>query len=64
VIVIIRQNGSVSLCAITEKTHWFGKNGFYTDFTVDRGGRLRKGRLSDYISRITREKTSSHRLYE
>lgn len=62
--VIIGQNGSVSLGQITEITHRFGKNGFYTDFTVDSGGRLGKGRLSDYIARITRDKTSSNRLYE
>lgn len=62
--VIVGENGSVTLGQITEITHRFGKNGFYTDFTVDSGGRLGKGRLSDYIARITRDKTSSNRLYE
>lgn len=62
--VIIGEKGSVTLGQITEITHRFGKNGFYTDFTVDSGGRLGKGRLSDYIARITRDKTSSNRLYE
>ncbi len=62
--VIIGENGTTSLGQITEITHRFGKNGFYTDFTVDSGGRLGKGRLSDYIARLTRDKTSSNRLYE
>lgn len=62
--VIIGTKGSVNLGLITEITHRFGKNGFYTDFTVDSGGRLGKGRLSDYIGKITKDKTSSSRIYE
>ena len=62
--VIIDSDGSTSLGLITEITHRFGKEGFYTDFTVDSGGKLGKGRLSDYISRITKDRTSSSRVYE
>ncbi len=62
--VVVSSSGSVSLGLITEITHRFGKDGFYTDFTVDSGGILGKGRLSDYIGKITRGKTSSSRVYE
>ena len=62
--VIVGDNGSNTLGLITEITHRFGKDGFYTDFTVDSGGRLGKGRLSDYIGKITKDKTSSSRIYE
>jgi hypothetical protein len=62
--VIVSSGGAVSLGLITEITHKFGKEGFYTDFTVDSGGILGKGRLGDYISRITKDKTSSSRVYE
>lgn len=61
---IISDTGKVNLGLITEITHRFGKPGFYTDFSVDSGGRLGKGRLSDYISRITEDKASSNRIYE
>lgn len=50
--VIVDADGSQSLGLITEITHNFGKSGFYTDFTVDSGGKIGKGRLSDYISQI------------
>jgi hypothetical protein len=62
--VIVSSKGSIRLGLITEITHRFGKDGFYTDFTVDSGGRLGKGRLSDYIGKITKDKTSSSRVYE
>ena len=61
---IVNSEGSTSLGLITEITHRFGKEGFYTDFTVDSGGKLGKGRLSDYISRITKDRSSSSRVYE
>jgi len=61
---IIGDNGLTNLGLITEITHRFGKGGFYTDFVVDSGGRLGKGRLSDYIGKITKDKTSSSRIYE
>jgi hypothetical protein len=62
--IIIGGKGFSNLGLITEITHRFGKEGFYTDFTVDSGGRLGKGRLSDFIGKITKDKTSSSRIYE
>ena len=62
--MIVNSEGSTSLGLITEITHRFGKDGFYTDFTVDSGGKLGKGRLSDYIGRITKDRSSSSRVYE
>ncbi len=56
---IIEKNGSKSLGLITEVTHNFGKNGYNTEFSVDSGGKLGTGRLTDYISMITREKGGS-----
>lgn len=50
--VIVDANGGQSLGLITEITHQFGKGGYYTNFTVDSGGTLGKGRLSDFISKI------------
>lgn len=49
---IIDEDGSTNLGLITEITHSFGKQGFTTSFTVDSGGRLGKGRLTDYINMI------------
>lgn len=51
---IIADDGTTNLGLITEITHSFGKNGFYTNFTVDSGGRLGRGRLSDFISLISK----------
>lgn len=50
--IIIDSKGSKSLGIITEVAHRFGKSGFYTDFTVDSGGTIGRGRLSDYINKI------------
>jgi hypothetical protein len=47
---------STDLGIITEITHNFGKNGFTTNFTVDSGGRLGRGRLSDYIRVINNQR--------
>jgi hypothetical protein len=62
--VIIDEKGSKSLGLITEITHVFGKSGYYTNFTVDSGGRLGKGRLTDYIGQITKDKSSGSIGYE
>lgn len=51
--VIIDENGYTSLGLITEIEHKFGKQGFYTNFSVDSGGRLGKGRITDFIKQIT-----------
>lgn len=44
--------GSKLLGVITSITHRFGKSGYYTEFTVDSGGRIGQTMLSDYIQRI------------
>lgn len=62
--VIINKNGSEELGLVTEINHRFGKFGFYTDFTVDSGGSIGKGRLVDYINQITKERKTSSRTYE
>lgn len=49
---IVEENNTNNLGVITEITHSFGKNGFYTNITVDSGGRIGKGLLSDYIKKI------------
>lgn len=51
---IIADDGATNLGLITEITHSFGESGFYTNFTVDSGGRLGRGRLSDFISLISK----------
>lgn len=62
--VIVNDAGMKTLGLITEITHNFGKSGYYTRFTVDSGGRLGKGRLSEYINRITRDKKTGSIEYE
>lgn len=62
--VIVNPNGNKTLGLITEITHRFGKNGFITNFTVDSGGVLGKGKLGDYISQITKQRTSGKIGYE
>jgi len=50
---IVNDDGGTSLGLITEINHNAGKSGFYTSFTVDSGGKLNRGRLSDYLNVIT-----------
>ncbi len=61
---IVDENGEENLGLITEVTHSFGKSGFVTDFTVDSGGVLGKGRLADYINKISKDRASSSVGYE
>ena len=49
---------------ITEITHSFGKSGFSTSFTVDSGGRLGRGTLSNYIKMIDNKRESGSVYYE
>ncbi len=37
---------------ITQVRHRFGRDGYYTEFTVDSGGTLSKARLSDFVEAI------------
>lgn len=62
---IISDDGRKLLGLITDITHHIGKDGFWTDFTADSGGVRGKGRISDYISKISGKQTSSNvtRLY-
>lgn len=60
----IVDDGVEDLGLITEVTHRFGKSGYFTDFVVDSGGRLGKGKLSDYISKITQQRGHGSIGYE
>ena len=44
---------------VTSIRHTLGKSGFYTEFTVDSGGRKGRLTLSDYVSQIGRGGTSN-----
>jgi len=44
---------------VTTVRHTLGKNGFYTEFTVDSGGRKGRLTLSDYVSQIGRGGTAN-----
>lgn len=55
---------SEELGAITEAVLGFGKNGYSTNYVVDSGGKLGKGKLSDYISKITEKRSSGSIGYE
>lgn len=61
---IVDADGSTSLGLITQISHEFGKGGFYTSFTVDSGGKLGRGRLSDYINMIKTVGTAGSIAYE
>ena len=61
---IIDSEGNTDLGLITEITHNFGKSGFTTNFTVDSGGRLGRGRLSDYIRMIDNKQEVGSVFYE
>lgn len=61
---IIDSKGNTELGLITEITHNFGKSGFTTNFTVDSGGRLGRGRLSDYIRMIDNKQEVGSVFYE
>jgi len=49
---IIDDDGPNLIGTITSITHIFGKDGFYTQFTVDSGGKINKPLLSDYLKKI------------
>lgn len=51
---VIDEKGDTEVVGtLTDVTHNFGKNGFYTSFTVDSGGRRTRTRLSDLINKAT-----------
>lgn len=57
---LLEPNGSHSMIGtVTSVKHNIGRNGFYTEFTVDSGGRKGKPFLKDFVSQISgRTKTS------
>lgn len=61
---IMDTEGNTDLGLITEITHNFGKSGFTTNFTVDSGGRLGRGMLSDYIRMIDNKQEVGSVFYE
>jgi hypothetical protein len=61
---IVSESGTEDIGVITEVAHPFGKQGFETEFTVDSGGRLGKGRISDYIAKITQPRGNGSIGYE
>ena len=53
------ENGdSETVGTVTDITHNFGKGGFYTQFTVDSGGRKGRTRLKDLIDTASSDPTS------
>ena len=44
---------------VTDITHSFGRSGFLTSFTVDSGGRKKKARLKDLISKASKNDSST-----
>lgn len=61
---IIDDDGTTNIGLISEITHNFGKSGFTTDFTVDSGGRLGRGMLSDYIKMMDNKREVGSVFYE
>ena len=59
--IIDSESGSQELGLITDITHTFGRDGFSTKFTVDSGGTVGNGRISDYINKIVGSKGGSPR---
>jgi hypothetical protein len=51
--IIIDEDGPRLVGIITTVTHNFGLDGFYTQFTVDSGGKINKPLLSDYLKQIS-----------
>lgn len=50
---IMDSAGPTLLGTITTVRHSFGRRGFYTEFTVDSGGRINRPLLRDYIQQLT-----------
>ena len=49
---------------VTSIKHTLGRKGFYTEFTIDSGGRRSKPKLKDYISNISNKKESAYIVTE
>ena len=57
-------SGNISKGLITDISLRFGENGFFTSFVTDSGGKLGKGRISDYITKITQPRGNGSIGYE
>lgn len=54
-VMVIDDPGVESIVGtVTEVEHHFGKSGYYTEFTVDGGGRIGKPMLSTFIDQISK----------
>lgn len=49
---------------VTSIKHTLGRKGFYTEFTIDSGGRRSKPKLKDYLSNISNKKKSAYIVTE
>lgn len=60
---VIEADGRSSVAGtITTVAHYFGRSGFYTQFTVDSGGRIGKPMLKDYINAISGQGASDSKV--
>lgn len=57
-VVMVDGDIEENLGTVTNVKHSLGRNGFYTEFTVDSGGRKGKPMLKDYVAQISVNKTS------
>jgi len=57
---VVESDGSYSTVGtVTTVEHHFGRSGFYTQFTVDSGGRIGKPMLKDYLSTVSGQNTQT-----
>jgi len=57
---VVESDGSYSTVGtVTSVEHHFGRGGFYTQFTVDSGGRIGKPMLKDYLSTVSGQNTQT-----
>lgn len=62
---ITSDTGSKIIGLITSVRHLLGRNGFYTEFTVDSSGRKGKPKINDYIQEVAKQASigKGERLY-
>jgi hypothetical protein len=57
---VVEADGRSSIAGtVTTVAHYFGRSGFYTQFTVDSGGRIGKPMLKDYLSTVSGQNTQT-----
>lgn len=57
-VVMFDGDNTENIGTVTNVKHAMGRKGFYTEFTVDSGGRKGKPMLKDYVAQISGNKTS------